>query len=73
MPIIDTGEARLNARWDGPTDGPVLVLSNSLGATLDMWQPQVTPFGAAFRLLRYDTRGRVVGTGRAVHHRAARH
>ncbi len=57
MPIIDTGDVGLHTRWDGPADGPVLVLSNSLGATLDMWRPQVAPFGAVFRLLRYDTRG----------------
>jgi 3-oxoadipate enol-lactonase len=57
MPFIDTGDARLHCRWDGPADGPVLVLSGSLGSTLEMWWPQVTPFSAHFRLLRYDTRG----------------
>jgi 3-oxoadipate enol-lactonase len=57
MPMIDTGDARLHCRWDGPGDGPVLVLSGSLGSTLDLWLPQVTPFSADFRLLRYDTRG----------------
>ncbi len=57
MPTIDTGGAQLHCRWDGPTEGRVLVLSNSLGASLEMWAPQVGPFSAAFRLLRYDTRG----------------
>jgi 3-oxoadipate enol-lactonase len=57
MPIIDTGEARLNCRWDGPGQGPALVLANSLGAALDMWWPQVGPFSAHLRVLRYDTRG----------------
>ena len=57
MPIIDTGTARLHCRWDGPEQGPVVVLSNSLGAALDMWLPQVGPFGEHFRVLRYDTRG----------------
>jgi 3-oxoadipate enol-lactonase len=57
MPMVETGNARLHCRWDGPAEGPVLVLSHSLGASLAMWEPQVEPFGARFRLLRYDTRG----------------
>jgi 3-oxoadipate enol-lactonase len=40
----------------GPEDAPVLVLSNSLGTTLDMWEPQLA-LADAFRLVRYDTRG----------------
>jgi 3-oxoadipate enol-lactonase len=48
----------LNYRWDGPVNGPVVVLSHSLGADLTMWEPQVTPLTAAgYRLLRYDHRG----------------
>jgi len=57
MTTIDAGDARLYCRWDALRDGPPLVLSHSLGATLDMWQPQVEPFCARFRLLRYDARG----------------
>lgn len=41
----------------GPDDAPVLVLSNSLGATLKMWDPQADELGEHFRLVRYDTRG----------------
>jgi 3-oxoadipate enol-lactonase len=29
------------SRFDGPTEAPVVVLSNSLGTTLEMWEPQV--------------------------------
>lgn len=57
MTIIDTGDARLNCRWDELHGGPPLVLSHALGATLDLWRPQVEPFCARFRLLRYDARG----------------
>jgi 3-oxoadipate enol-lactonase len=57
MAHIDTGRARLNCRWDGPAQGPVLVLSHSLGAALDMWSPQLEAFGGRWRVLRYDTRG----------------
>jgi 3-oxoadipate enol-lactonase len=38
-------------------DGPPLVLSNSLGATLRMWDPQVEPLSQSFRVIRYDQRG----------------
>jgi 3-oxoadipate enol-lactonase len=41
----------------GPTDAPVVVLSNSLGATRGMWDPQVPALTERFRVLTYDTRG----------------
>ena len=47
----------LHARIDGPDGAPWLVLSNSLGAALEMWEPQVAAFSGEFRVLRYDTRG----------------
>jgi 3-oxoadipate enol-lactonase len=42
---------------DGPEDAPVLVLSNSLGATRAMWSPQVPALAEHFRVVSYDTRG----------------
>ena len=36
---------------------PVLMLSNSLGTNLHMWDEQVAPFTRHFRLVRYDRRG----------------
>lgn len=44
-------------RWDGLEEGPVLILSNSLGTSMAMWEPQVVALGERFRLLRYDKRG----------------
>jgi 3-oxoadipate enol-lactonase len=41
----------------GPQDAPVLVLSNSLGTTYEMWDPQVERLSERFRVVRYDTRG----------------
>jgi 3-oxoadipate enol-lactonase len=41
----------------GPEDAPVLVLSNSLGTTHEMWDPQADALAERFRLVRYDTRG----------------
>lgn len=44
-------------RVEGPRNAPTLLLSNSLGANLDMWEPQVAAFSGSLRLIRYDTRG----------------
>ena len=57
MPYLDLDGRRLHYRLDGAAGAPVLLLSNSLGTTLDMWQPQLAALGQHFRLLRYDTRG----------------
>lgn len=56
-PTIDAVRERCNARFDGPPGAPVLVLSNSLGTNLALWDDQMPAFGARFRVLRYDTRG----------------
>jgi 3-oxoadipate enol-lactonase len=42
---------------DGPQDAPVIVLSNSLGTSLSMWEPQLPALTQNFRVLRYDTHG----------------
>ncbi len=48
----------INYRFDGPEDGPVVMLSNSLLSNLTMWDDQIAPLTAAgFRVLRYDQRG----------------
>lgn len=44
-------------RFDGPGDAPVLLLSNSLGTTHAMWDPQVAALTRHYRVLRYDRRG----------------
>ncbi|MFN3147456.1 MAG: 3-oxoadipate enol-lactonase [Paracoccaceae bacterium] len=51
------GGVTLNTRIDGPADAPWLILSNSLGTTLAMWDPQIDALTARYRVLRYDTRG----------------
>ncbi|HEV2611889.1 MAG TPA: 3-oxoadipate enol-lactonase [Noviherbaspirillum sp.] len=60
MPFFDSKDVRLHYRIDGRGDderAPWLILSNSLGTTLDMWAPQMTALRSEFRILRYDTRG----------------
>jgi 3-oxoadipate enol-lactonase len=42
---------------EGPADAPALLLSNSLGADVAMWNPQVPALARHFRVVRYDTRG----------------
>ena len=42
---------------EGPAGAPVLVLSNSLGTTFEMWQRQMAALRENFRVLRYDTHG----------------
>ena len=42
---------------EGPPGAPVLVLSNALGSTLAMWDPQVPELARHFRVIRYDMRG----------------
>jgi 3-oxoadipate enol-lactonase len=41
----------------GPEDAPVVVLSNSLGATRAMWDPQLPALAERYRVVSYDTRG----------------
>ena len=48
---------RLNVVVDGPADAPALLLSNSLGSTLAMWDDVVSRLGPRLRIVRYDTRG----------------
>lgn len=48
---------RLSYALDGPITGPLLVLSGSLGATRDMWLPQVAALDQEWRLLRIDHPG----------------
>jgi 3-oxoadipate enol-lactonase / 4-carboxymuconolactone decarboxylase len=55
MTSEDTVE--LHHLLEGHEDSPVLVLANSLGTTLRMWDDQAPALRAHFRLLRYDHRG----------------
>ena len=58
MPHITTGDGiRIFYRFDGDEGLPVVLLSNSLGTTLEMWDPQVAALTERYRVLRYDSRG----------------
>ncbi len=47
----------VHAVAEGPPEGPVLVLSPSLGTGHAMWDPQVAALTQRFRVIRYDPRG----------------
>tara|TARA_R110002096_G_scaffold67332_11_gene163422 strand:+ start:28578 stop:29354 length:777 start_codon:yes stop_codon:yes gene_type:complete len=57
MPVFETAQRRLFYEWNGRDSGPVLVLSHSLGASHNLWNPQIEELGERFRLLVYDQRG----------------
>ena len=57
MPFLDHGEFKAYYRWEGLADGPVMVLSHSLGCSCEMWRGQVEALGDRFRILLYDHRG----------------
>ncbi len=48
---------QVHAVVTGRDDGPVVVLSNSLGSTHRMWDAQLAALQQRFRVVRYDTRG----------------
>jgi len=57
MTYTNVNGARFHYQLDGPANGPVVVLSNSLGTNLAMWDAQVSALAQKFRILRYDSRG----------------
>ena len=48
---------RIAYRIDGPESADALVLINSLGSDLRMWDPQMEELSQHFRVIRYDCRG----------------
>jgi 3-oxoadipate enol-lactonase len=57
LPFINSNRLLFHCEWNGPEGAPVLVLSNSLGTNLSLWDPQIPAFEKHFRVLRYDSRG----------------
>lgn len=57
MHLIQVDDVRLHVRTDGDPAGPCIVLSNSLGTDLSMWNAQAAALARDFHVVRYDTRG----------------
>jgi 3-oxoadipate enol-lactonase / 4-carboxymuconolactone decarboxylase len=72
MPLLTLPDCSIFYRLTGPEDGPVLVLSHSLGQDHGMWDPQIADLAARFRVLRYDTRGHGASTTPAGEYRIER-
>jgi 3-oxoadipate enol-lactonase len=54
--VLDDGR-RIAVTVEGSVGAPALLLSNSLGTTFRMWDAQMPALNAAFRVIRYDSRG----------------
>ncbi len=57
MPFAIRDDVRLYWKLDGARDLPVLILLNSIGTDMGLWDTSVPHLLPAFRLLRIDTRG----------------
>jgi 3-oxoadipate enol-lactonase len=57
MPIAELGGMRIHLEWSGKAGAEVLVLVNSLGSDLHIWDKAVRAFDQDYRVLRYDVRG----------------
>ena len=57
MPTTESGGARLRYEVSGNPDGTLLVLANSLGSNLHMWDKVLPAFESSYRVLRFDMRG----------------
>lgn len=58
MPFMTASDGcSIHYRFDGTEGRPVVMLSNSLGSTLEMWEPQVVALMQRYRVLLYDNRG----------------
>ncbi|HEV3087663.1 MAG TPA: 3-oxoadipate enol-lactonase [Candidatus Elarobacter sp.] len=57
MPFVRAGDLVVHYDFAGPRDAPVVMLANSLGTNVHVWDEQVNALTRSHRLLRYDMRG----------------
>jgi len=57
MPTAESSGARLHYELCGNPQGPVLVLANSMGSSLRMWDKVLPMLETSNRVLRFDMRG----------------
>ncbi len=72
MPTTESGGVRLHYEVSGNPGGALLVLANSLGSNLHMWDKVLPAFESRYRVLRFDMRGHGESSVslRTVHYRA---
>jgi 3-oxoadipate enol-lactonase len=57
MPFVRAADLVVQYAVDGVPGAPVVMLANSLGTNLHMWDAQVAALARSHRVLRYDMRG----------------
>ncbi len=57
MAFVRAGDITVHYLLEGPENAPVVMLSNSLGTSLAVWDAQAAALRGKYRVLRYDTRG----------------
>jgi 3-oxoadipate enol-lactonase len=57
MPTVQSNGCPIHYEVEGPDNKPALMLCNSLGTTLHMWDGQMPALTQHFRVVRYDRRG----------------
>lgn len=57
MKVVDLGDVLIHYREDGAHDGAPIVLANSLGTDLRLWDDVVPLLPEGLRIIRYDKRG----------------
>lgn len=57
MKLVNTEDAQLRCEHSLRPGAPALLLLNSLGASLEMWDDQAGALSERFELIRYDARG----------------
>jgi 3-oxoadipate enol-lactonase len=57
MPFVRAGAITVHYDLAAPRDAPVVMLANSLGCNLHLWDDQVNALVRKHRVLRYDMRG----------------
>ena len=53
----DVNGISIHYELEGPEGAPIVTFSNSLSATLELWEFQMPALRGGYRVLRYDTRG----------------
>ena len=54
---VRVGDIAIAYRWDGPEDGPVVVMAHAMGTSHRLWDWQMPALTDRYRILRYDFRG----------------
>jgi 3-oxoadipate enol-lactonase len=57
MKTVHVGDAELHIEHTPRPGAPALLLINSLGTSLEMWNEQLDDLGERYELIRYDARG----------------